>query len=344
MTDAPRTPRRAVVTGAAGFIGSHLVDRLLADGFEVLGVDSFEDYYPRPFKEANLAAARASGHFTLIADNILALSAAQATHGGGSRLEELLERADCVIHLAAQAGVRASWGRTFRIYTDNNVLATQMVLEACREAGVPKMIYASSSSVYGDTDQLPMREDADCRPLSPYGVTKLAGEHLCRLYWRNHGVPAVSLRFFTVYGPRQRPDMAFHRFLRAMLEGRDLEMYGAGDQTRDFTFVADIIDGIMLAMSGRDGSVYNLGGGSRITLLDAVRTLEAVSGVQARVRGEGTQAGDVRHTWADLRRAREELGYAPRVSIEQGLLCEVEWLRALVASSQLGLGDGELSG
>ena len=329
MAEGPSTRRRIVVTGAAGFIGSHLVDRLLADGCEVVGVDSFEDYYPRPYKEANLEGARTSDRFTLVTDNLLALASGDGAGGGGSRLAELFADTDCVVHLAAQAGVRASWGQSFRIYTDNNVLATQMVLEACRSVGVPKVVYASSSSVYGDTDKLPMHEEANCRPVSPYGVTKLAGEQLCRLYWKNHGVPTVSLRFFTVYGPRQRPDMAFHLFLRAMLDGRPLEMYGTGSQTRDFTFVSDIVAGILLAMEGRDGAVYNLGGGSRVTLLEAIHTLESVSGLKAEVRGESVQAGDVKHTWADLSLATDELGYAPRVALDEGLRREAEWLREL---------------
>jgi nucleoside-diphosphate-sugar epimerase len=329
MTDGPSKRRRVVVTGAAGFIGSHLVDRLLADGCDVVGVDSFEDYYPRPYKEANLAGARSSEGFTLVTDNLLAMAGGDEAGEGESRLTTLLADADCVVHLAAQAGVRASWGRSFRIYTENNVLATQLVLEACRQVRVPKLVYASSSSVYGDTDQLPMREDANCRPVSPYGVTKLAGEQLCRLYFRNHGVPAVSLRFFTVYGPRQRPDMAFHIFLRAALEGRPLEIFGEGNQTRDFTFVSDIVDGIVLAMKGRDGAVYNLGGGSRVTLLDAIRTLESASGCDAHVRGESAQAGDVKHTWADLSLATDELGYAPKVSLDEGLRREAQWLREL---------------
>ena len=317
---------RAVVTGAAGFVGSHLVDRLLKQGYEVAGIDSFEDYYPRPYKEANVAGARRSPGYSLIEEGLLALADGGA--GRDSRLDALLEGADLVVHLAAQAGVRASWGTSFRVYTDNNVLATQMVLEACRRVGVPKVVYASSSSVYGDTDRLPMHEDALCLPVSPYGVTKLAGEQLCRLYWKNHGVPAVSLRFFTVYGPRQRPDMAFHRFLRAMHHGEPLEMYGAGDQTRDFTFVSDIVEGILSAAAcGRDGAVYNLGGGSRVTLLQAIRVLEGSSGLRADIRSEATQAGDVRHTWADLARARDELGYAPRVALEEGLRQEAEWYR-----------------
>ena len=316
---------KIVVTGAAGFIGSHLVDRLLAQGHEVAGIDSFEDYYPRPYKEANIAGARRAPGFSLIEAGLLSLAGDGGSTGRG-RLDDLLEGADLVVHLAAQAGVRASWGTSFRIYTDNNVLATQVVLEACLRTGVPKVVYASSSSVYGDTDRLPMHEDALCLPVSPYGVTKLAGEQLCRLYWKNHGVPAVALRFFTVYGPRQRPDMAFHRFLRAMHLGQAIEMYGAGDQTRDFTFVADIVSGIEAAASvGRDGAVYNLGGGSRVTLLEAIHALEEASGLRAEIRGEPTQAGDVGHTWANLTRARDELGYAPQVGLGDGLRREAEW-------------------
>ncbi|MGZ4199593.1 MAG: NAD-dependent epimerase/dehydratase family protein, partial [Thermoleophilia bacterium] len=286
-------------------------------------------YYPRPYKEANLAGARSSDRFSLVTENLLGLASGNGVEGRDSPLAALLGGADCVVHLAAQAGVRASWGRSFRVYTDNNVLATQLVLEACREVGVPKLVYASSSSVYGDTDQLPMREDANCRPVSPYGVTKLAGEQLCRLYFRNHGVPAVSLRFFTVYGPRQRPDMAFHIFLRALFEDRPLDIFGEGNQTRDFTYVSDIVEGIVLAMKGRDGAVYNLGGGSRVTLLEAIGTLEAASGCKAHVHGESVQAGDVKHTWADLSLATDQLGYAPQVTLDEGLRREARWLREL---------------
>jgi nucleoside-diphosphate-sugar epimerase len=325
MAKSPRPERRVVVTGAAGFIGSHLVDHLLASGDRVVGIDSFEDYYPRPFKEANIARACEATGFTLHEENLLELASSPGA-AGTSRLDELLSGADLVVHLAAQAGVRASWGSSFRIYSDNNVLATQMVLETCRRVGVPKVVYASSSSVYGDTDQLPMREDARCLPMSPYGVSKLAGEQLCRLYWKNFGVPAVALRFFTVYGPRQRPDMAFHRFLRAMHDGEPLEMYGAGDQTRDFTFVSDIVAGIAAAAErGRSGAIYNLGGGSRVTLREAIDILAEASGLSPGIRGQAVQAGDVRHTWADVSRAAEDLGYLPRVGLAEGLRREAEW-------------------
>ena len=289
-----------MVTGAAGFIGSHLSDRLLADGYAVVGIDSFEDYYPRAIKEANLAGARANPAFMLHEANILDL-AAEAAPGGpeasgvdGSALAALLRDCACVYHVAAQAGVRASWGSSFEVYTRNNVLATQQLLEACVAAAVPKVIYASSSSVYGDQDELPLREDMVPRPRSPYGVTKLAGEHLCGLYHANHGLDAVALRFFTVYGPRQRPDMGFHKFITAMLKGREIVIYGDGTQTRDFTYVDDIVEGLVLAQKAPAGAVMNLGGGNRVSLLEAIATLGELAGTEPKLIRQGVEAGDVR--------------------------------------------------
>jgi nucleoside-diphosphate-sugar epimerase len=325
---------RMLVTGAAGFIGSSLVDRLLDDGHEVVGVDSFADYYPRRLKEANLAESRQNGRFTLHEADLTELASSvrgpgEQITGDGSALLRLLDEVDVVYHLAAQAGVRASWGRSFRVYSDNNVLATQVLLEACRRVGLRMFVYASSSSVYGDTDRLPMSEDAVCRPVSPYGVTKLAGEHLAYLYWKSFGIPTVSLRFFTVYGPRQRPDMAFHRFIRAMLRGEPLEIYGSGGQTRDFTFVDDIVEGLLAAASAKPGSLYNLGGGARVTLSHAVDVLHDVLGVAQKLDAQPDQAGDVRHTWADLSRARADLGYQPKVTLVEGLAAEVAWLKGV---------------
>ena len=224
---------KVVVTGAAGFIGSHVAESLLADGHEVVGIDCFTDYYPRPIKEANVRGLRAHARFRLVE---ACLQEAD--------LPPLLDGAAHVYHLAAQAGVRASWGRDFALYTDHNVLATQRLLEAALTVGRPTLVYASSSSVYGDAPGLPLREDGPCRPISPYGVTKLAGEHLAVLYHRNHGLPTVSLRFFTVYGPRQRPDMAFHRFLEAARRGGEVTVFGDGRQTRDFTYVADVVTAV----------------------------------------------------------------------------------------------------
>jgi UDP-glucose 4-epimerase len=321
-----------VVTGCAGFIGSHLTDRLLADGHTVVGIDSFEDYYPRAVKEANLESARANPAFTLHEANILDL-AAEAAPGGleaggakGSALAALLRGCACVYHLAAQVGVRASWGISFEVYTRNNVLATQQLLEECVAAEVPKVIYASSSSVYGDQDELPLREDMLPRPRSPYGVTKLAGEHLCGLYHANHGLDTVSLRFFTVYGPRQRPDMAFHKFIRATLEGREIVIYGDGTQTRDFTYVDDIVEGLVLAQNAPAGAVMNLGGGNRVSLDEAIATLGEVMGAEPKLARQHVEAGDVRDTLADVWKAEESVGYRPTTTLAGGLAQEYTWL------------------
>ncbi len=318
--------RKAVVTGAAGFIGSSLTDRLLAEGWQVTGIDSFEDYYDRAVKERNLAGAAASPAFELVDANLLDL----ARTGDGRALERTVEGAEVVFHLAAQAGVRASWGEHFAIYSDNNVLATQVLLETCRRLDGPRVVYASSSSVYGDTDRLPMTEDAVCRPFSPYGVTKLAAEHMCGLYTRNFGLPTVSLRLFSVYGPRQRPDMAFHIFSRKMLAGEPFDVFGDGGQTRDFTFVGDIVDGLLAALDAPAGGVYNLGGGSRVTLAEAIAVLAGVAGISPKTHDVAAIAGDVRDTWADLSRSRADLGYEPKVTLADGLTAELEWVRELV--------------
>ena len=315
--------RRAVVTGAAGFIGSTLTDRLLSDGWEVVGIDSFEDYYSRELKEANLRSAQRLDAFTLLEKNLLDLAREDAV---AEAIRSALRNSDAVFHLAAQAGVRASWGSTFRVYAENNVLATQLLLEACLQADVRAFIYASSSSVYGDAARLPMREDAECRPHSPYGVTKLAGEHLCRLYARNFDMPTCSLRFFTVYGPRQRPDMGFNRFIRAALENRPIHVYGDGKQSRDFTYIDDIVEGIIAATAAPLGSVYNLGGGSRVGLLEVLDTLSEIIGRTLTLEHAIAQSGDVRDTSADLELAGAELGYAPRVGLREGIEKEVEWV------------------
>jgi nucleoside-diphosphate-sugar epimerase len=217
------------------------------------------------------------------------------------------------------------------VYTDNNILATQMLLEACKESPVEKFIYASSSSVYGDTKDLPMRESSLPCPVSPYGVSKLAAEHLSCLYHRNFAIPAVSLRYFTVYGARQRPDMAFHRFLRWALEGSALQIYGDGRQSRDFTHVDDIVEANWLALEkGQPGEVFNIGGGSRVTLNEVVEMIKTMVGRELEVHYEGVQKGDVRHTFADMTKAEKKLGYRPKVPIQDGLQREYEWIQSLV--------------
>jgi UDP-glucuronate 4-epimerase len=315
-----------LVTGAAGFIGSHLVDRLLADGKVVVGIDSFEDYYPRAYKDANLEGARESSRFRLIEASIGDLVAPDAGERFGVTLDELTESASLVYHLAAQPGVRGSWGTRFDVYTRNNILATQQLLESCRPRPPRKLIYSSSSSVYGNTVDLPVREDSPCRPISPYGVTKLAGEHLVRLYATDFAVPGVVVRFFTVYGPRQRPDMAFHRFIRAIMGGELLQVFGDGEQTRDFTYVDDIVRGLVLAADAPRGDTFNLGGGSRVSLLKAIETLQHEIGKPATVQSGSRQAGDVTDTWADLSKAKSVLGYNPTSSLKVGLAAECRWL------------------
>jgi UDP-glucose 4-epimerase len=307
---------KAVVTGAAGFIGSHVAQSLLADGHEVVGIDCFTDYYAREAKEANLAELRDHEAFSLVEGRLQEAD-----------LAPVLEGAEHVYHLAAQAGVRASWGRDFAHYTDHNVLATQVLLEAARSAGPPVVVYASSSSVYGDAAELPLREDGPCRPVSPYGVTKLAAEHLAVLYHRCYGLPTVSLRYFTVYGPRQRPDMAFHRFFKAAREGEPIHLYGDGGQTRDFTFVSDIVAATRAAaVSGRRGSVYNVGGGERVELNHVLGQIETISGRPLRIQREEAQKGDMRDTFADTTAARRDLGFESRVGLAEGLAREWEWL------------------
>jgi UDP-glucose 4-epimerase len=308
---------KALVTGVAGFIGSTLSEQLLDEGAEVVGIDCFTDYYPRPVKERNLSELLSRPRFRFIEGDLQTAD-----------LPGLLAGRTHVFHLAAQAGVRKSWGRDFAVYTRNNIDATQRLLDAVVQHPVDRLVYASSSSVYGDDVQLPMRETDLPQPVSPYGVSKLAAEQLCHLYQVNHGVPAVSLRYFTVYGPRQRPDMAFHKFLRAVLRDEALTIYGDGEQTRDFTYVSDIVAAtIAAARQGVPGRVYNIGGGSRVSVSQVLAMLARVVGRPPRVVVDASQKGDMRHTFADTSRARADLGFTPRVDLEEGLEAEYRWLK-----------------
>ena len=308
---------RILVTGAAGFIGSSICQALLTQGHEVTGIDCFIDYYPRAIKQSNLKPLRDFDRFTFIEKNLCDVD-----------LKALLEGTAWVFHQAAQAGVRASWGDDFSIYTHNNILATQRLLEAAKGTGT-KVVYASSSSVYGETLKLPMQETDMPQPMSPYGVSKLAAEHLCVLYTKNFNVPTCSLRYFTVYGPKQRPDMAFHKFCRALLEKREIAIYGNGEQTRDFTFIADAVQANLLAAEkGVPGAVYNIGGGSRITVNAVLEILKEVSGIQPLVRYIETQKGDVTHTYADTSRAQQDLNFHPNYDVRRGLAEEFEWVKA----------------
>jgi nucleoside-diphosphate-sugar epimerase len=311
---------RALITGVAGFIGSTLADTLVRDGADVVGLDCFTDYYPRPVKERNLANLAGQSRFRFVESAIR-----------DADLPRLLDDRTHVFHLAAQAGVRKSWGRDFKVYTVNNIEATQILLEACTGRQLERLVYASSSSVYGDHVAIPMREDALPQPVSPYGVTKLAAEQLCYLYHVNHGVPATALRYFTVYGPRQRPDMGFHKFLRATIRGEPITIYGDGEQTRDFTFVDDAVSGtIAAAARGVPGRVYNIGGGSRVSINEVLDTIGRVTSRQPVTSVDPAQKGDMRHTCADTSLARADLGYTPRVGLEQGLAAEYKWLAELL--------------
>jgi UDP-glucose 4-epimerase len=306
---------RMVVTGAAGFIGSHLSEALVARGDDVVGIDCFTDYYDVAQKRANLSSLAGNSRFQLIEDSLTRID-----------LKRALSGASVVFHLAAQPGVRMSWGTDFETYIEHNVRATQMLCEAMKGTGT-RLVYSSSSSVYGQTAQLPMREDHPTRPNSPYGVTKLAGENLCLLYAANHGLPVAALRYFTVYGPRQRPDMAFHRFIRAMLQRDPIEVYGSGTQTRDFTFVSDAVAANLAAAAYRGGvEVFNIGGGSRVSLNTVIDLMGRVTQRMPDARFSDTQKGDVMHTMADISLAARELGYAPKIGIEEGIAREAEWL------------------
>jgi len=305
---------RVLVTGAAGFIGSHLCEALLQRGVSVTGLDCFTDYYDPAIKRANLEALLKHPSFTFVEADL---------NGDGWSLEGN----EIVFHLAAQPGVRASWGPGFRGYLRNNVQATQKVLDAALAANpVPRIVFASSSSVYGEGAPLPTSEDDPKHPSSPYGVTKLTAELLCEAYVRAYDLDVVLVRPFTVYGPRQRPDMAFSRFISALEAGRPVEIFGDGSQTRDFTFVSDIVEGLLCAAErGRKGIAYNIGGGQRASLMQCVELIAKFLGVEAEIVAKPRAQGDVSHTHADITRAAEDLGYRPRVGLEEGIERQVRW-------------------
>lgn len=314
-------PESALITGAAGFIGSHLAERCLSLGWRVTMLDAFTDYYDPTVKERNVARAAGHPNGTLVRGDLLDID-----------LRPLLADASVVFHLAAQPGVRSSWDE-FATYARRNIEATHRLLAAAVEASIERFVLASSSSIYGDAEALPTREDVRPRPVSPYGVTKLASEHLADAYHRNFGLQAVAVRYFTVYGPRQRPDMAFSRVISQMLAGQRFEVFGDGLQTRDFTFVEDAVAGtIAAAERGHVGRTYNIGGGSRHSMNSVFETLERLTGTGIERAYRDRQAGDARDTAADIGRAREDLGYAPTMTLEAGLRAQLEWQRASQAT------------
>lgn len=315
---------RVVVTGAAGFIGSHLTERLLAAGNEVVGIDCFTDYYERARKEKNLEPSRDHAKFSFEELDLV-----------DADLAPVLDGAELVYHLAGQPGVRPSWGNQFDQYVRDNVIATQRLLECLKGKPIRRLVFAGSSSVYGDAEMFPTKESALPRPVSPYGVTKLAAEHLTHLYTRNFEIPAVSVRYFTVYGPRQRPDMAFARFMQALSDGEEIEVYGDGEQTREFTYVSDAVEGTIRA-AGADvvGQIFNLGGGSRVTVNQVLATLEEISNIKVRRQNLPAAPGDPRHTGASINLARERLGWEPRVSLREGLAKQWQWFQETQPGAQ----------
>lgn len=311
-----------LVTGAAGFIGSHLCRKLIKEGFSVTGIDSFTDSYPKWIKERNIKPLMREKKFKLLSSDLNDLE-----------LKKLLSKTDYVFHHAAQAGVRASWGENFSVYIKNNIEATQKLLEAAKNSRIKKFIYASSSSVYGFCPELPMSETSSLYPFSPYGVSKLAAEHLCFLYFKNYNVPTVSLRFFTVYGPGQRPDMAFHKFFKAIAEDKPITVYGDGKQTRDFTYVDDIIEANFSSLkNGVPGEIYNIGGGSRKKLEEIFPIIESICQKKIKKNREEKQRGDVPHTLADIQKAHKELNYSPQIQLSDGLKEEWTWIQELYSS------------
>jgi UDP-glucuronate 4-epimerase len=309
---------KAIVTGAAGFIGSHLVERLVSEGWDVVGVDCITPYYDLEQKNSNLEAVEAStGGIDLRRVDLRT-----------DELGDLVRGADAVFHQAGQPGVRASWD-DFDAYVAHNVIATKRLLEAARHGSVGRFVYASSSSVYGDAESYPTFESTLPAPKSPYGVTKLAAEHLVSLYARNWGLPTVSLRYFTVFGPRQRPDMAMHRLIRAALEGTAFPLYGTGSQIRDFTYVADVVTANLLAATVPvdPGSVFNVAGGGSISLAEVIEIVERLTDRSIRLDRLPPAAGDVERTGGSTDRAARVLGWRPVVSVEEGLAYQVEWHR-----------------
>ncbi|TVP61342.1 MAG: NAD-dependent epimerase/dehydratase family protein [Nodularia sp. (in: Bacteria)] len=314
---------KTIVTGAAGFIGSHLAETLLQQGNEVIGIDQVNDYYDPVLKHKNIAHLHGSPQFTFIKEDIQDLD-----------WPTLLQDVEVVYHQAAQAGVRASWGQGFRNYTERNISATQVLLEAAKDAkNLKRLVFASTSSVYGDAETLPTHEKIPPQPVSPYGITKLAAERLCGLYHKNFGVPIVALRYFTVYGPRQRPDMAFHKFFKSILQDEAIPIYGDGQQTRDFTFVSDAIAANLAAATVPQavGEVFNIGGGSRVVLAEVLDTMAEIVGKPIKKNYIEKAMGDARHTAADVSKAQQILGYQPQVSLREGLTQEWEWVKALYA-------------
>jgi len=307
---------KCLVTGCAGFIGSHLCELLLRNNCEVTGIDCFTDYYSPARKEQNLKNFISNKRFKLFRREM-----------STDKLTDAVQDTDYVFHLAAQPGVRSGWGDDFEVYVRRNIIATHNLLETIKEDNtrVKKVILASSSSIYGD-NPVPMREEQLPKPVSPYGITKVACENLGHLYFKQFGLPVVTLRYFTVYGPGQRPDMAFYKFIDKLLKGKPIVVYGDGSQKRDFTYIDDVVESTLKAAEkGIPGDIYNIGGATEITIRDAVSLLEGIAGRKVRIEFCPSQPGEMRETLADNKRARDILGFTPGTDLRTGLKKELEW-------------------
>ncbi len=308
---------KILITGVAGFIGSHLAEILIKKGYDVIGIDSFSDYYPREFKERNIAGLLGNKKFEFIEGDLLNIS-----------LLTILSDVEIIFHQSSQPGVRRSWDM-FNTYVKDNILVTQRLLDSIKGKNIKKLIYASSSSVYGDSKDLPFKEESIPKPLSPYGVTKLAAENLVELYRKNYGIPTISLRYFTVFGPRQRPDMAFFKFIKKGLLGKPIIVYGDGNQTRDFTYIGDIVEANIKAGESDAQGIFNIGGGNRVTLNYAISEIERQIEKKIKIEYKETQKGDMQDTLADITKAAEYLSFNPKTSLSFALHKEIEWIKEI---------------
>ncbi|MGE5472624.1 MAG: NAD-dependent epimerase/dehydratase family protein [Ignavibacteriales bacterium] len=309
--------KNALVTGCAGFIGSNLCEELLKYDWNVVGIDCFTDYYSKKMKEKNLLKLNGHSNFLLLQEDLIDIP-----------LNDYIKGIDVVFHQAGQPGVRGSWGEGFAKYVINNISATQRLLEAVKGSNIKKFVYASSSSIYGNTNTLPMSEEALPKPFSPYGLTKLAGENLCSLYHENYDVPAVCLRYFTVYGPRQRPDMAFHYFITSILSENPIKIFGDGTQMRDFTYVDDVVKANLLsANSDLSGEIINVGGGNIVKLIDVISIIESLIGKKAKLEFIEKQKGDVKDTYADNKKLIKLLKFSPQFDLMEGLKKQIEYIQ-----------------
>lgn len=308
--------KTAIVTGVAGFIGSHLAERLLTENYKVIGIDCFTDYYSKKIKKNNLSILK-NKNFTFLEQDIIEMD-----------LTPIIEKSEFIFHEAAQPGVRASWGNQFHTYVKDNILTTQRILEASKKSkNLEKIVMASSSSVYGEQEGIMIENKTIPKPNSPYGATKLASENLGLLYASNYRVPITPLRYFTVYGPRQRPDMGFFKFIEANLLGKEITVYGDGKQIRDFTFISDIIDANLKCMESQThGNVLNIGGGKTYSVIEVLNKIESITGKKNKLNFIDEQKGDVKRTEACIDRAIKEISYSPKISLNEGLEKEISWI------------------